>query len=110
MQGSVGSEDRRPLVARAAAAAAGLPRGDPVDPRRRRRMVRTSRLRRRSVLERPLAFARDVRAVMAGDRDRALDQPLDVAQERAFLVVAERDGDPARAGAAGAADAMDVGL
>ena len=39
-----------------------------------------------------------------------LDQLLDVAQERHFLVVAERDRDALRAGARGAADAVHVAL
>src|SRR6185503_4016815 len=45
-----------------------------------------------------------------GCRDRHADQPLDVAQISALLVVAERYGDAVAAGARGAADAVDVAL
>ena len=43
-----------------------------------------------------------------GRGDRHPDQPLDVAQEGAFLVIAERDRHAVGAGARGAADAVDV--
>ena len=43
-----------------------------------------------------------------GGRDCHPDQPLDVAQERRFLVIAERDRYALGAGARGAADAVDV--
>jgi len=45
-----------------------------------------------------------------GRRDRHADQPLDVAQIGAFLVIAERDRYAIGAGACRAADAMDVGF
>jgi hypothetical protein len=42
--------------------------------------------------------------------DRAAEEALDVAEQVALVLVAERDGAPARTRAARAADAMDVGL
>src|SRR5665647_1620507 len=43
-----------------------------------------------------------------GGGDRHPDQPFDIAQEGAFLVIAERDRHAIGAGARGAADAVDV--
>src|SRR6185369_499953 len=45
-----------------------------------------------------------------GRRDRHPDQPFDIAEEGAFLVIAERDRHALGAGARGAADAVDVAL
>ena len=54
---------------------------------------------------------RGTRAVAAvGRRNRHADQPLDVAQIRRLLVIAERDRHAVAAGARGAADAVDVRL
>jgi hypothetical protein len=47
---------------------------------------------------------------MVGHRDRLADQLFDVAQERCLLGIAERDRDAVRAGARGAADAVDIGF
>ena len=45
---------------------------------------------------------------LVGRGDRNADQPLDIAQERRFLVIAERDRHAVGAGARGAADAVHV--
>src|SRR5262249_48648807 len=65
----------------------------------RARLRRTARLSRRRPRRRTF-----------GDRDALAHQLLDVADVGALLVVAERDRQAARARAAGAADAVDVGL
>src|SRR5262245_19448729 len=48
-------------------------------------------------------------AALVSHRNRLADQLFDVAQECGLLGIAERDGDTLRAGARGAADAVDVG-
>src|SRR6185437_9606763 len=53
---------------------------------------------------------RPLSGAAVGGGDRHADQPFDIAQERRFLVIAERDRHAGRAGARGAADAVDVGF
>src|SRR5262249_18655655 len=48
--------------------------------------------------------------MVGDDRDALLDQPLDVAQIGALLAGAEGDGNAARPGTRGAADAVDIAL
>ena len=55
-----------------------------------------------------IAYGRTMRLLFAGGRDGHADHALDIAQEHAFLLVAERDGDAVGAGPRGAADAVDI--
>src|SRR5512143_2382762 len=84
------------------AVASGIPRAEPLTLRRPAPALREYRLRNRLRIR-----------LEAGDhlpRDRPLGQALDVAQEQLLVDAHQRDGLAVSAGAARAADAMDVVL